>query len=81
MPSGRSRKSKEFAASPPYWDFSSEGREAKEAFKDYLDRWLRDHLPEEAKDNLKVFAVYKMSMASIVYHRGTLRSTSTKTAC
>ena len=67
--SGRSRKSKEFAASPPYWDFSAEGREAKEALEDRLDSWLRDHLPKEAKDNLKVFAVYKMSMASIMHHR------------
>ena len=67
--SGRSRKSKEFASSPPYWNFSAEGRDAKEAFEDCLDSWLRDHLPEEAKDNLKVFAVYKMSMALIVYHR------------
>ena len=67
--SGRSRKSKEFAASPPYWDFSAEGRETKEAFEDRLDSLLRDHLPEKAKDNLKVLAVYKMLMASIVHHR------------
>jgi hypothetical protein len=67
--SGRSRKSKEFAASPPYWDFSTEEREEKEACEHRLHGWLRDHLPEEAKDNLKVFAVYKMSMANIVHHR------------
>ena len=60
-----SRKSKEFAASPPYWDFSAEGQEAKEAFEHRLHSWLRDHLPEEAKDNLKVFTVYKMPMAAI----------------
>ena len=67
--SGRSRKSKEFAASPPYWDFSAEGQEAKEAFEHRLHSWLREHMPDEAKDNRKVFAVYMMSMASIVYHR------------
>ena len=67
--SGRNRKSKEFAASPPYWDFSAEERETKEAFEHRLHSWLRDHLPEEAKDNLKVFGIYKMSMAAIVHHR------------
>ena len=56
--SGRSRKSKEFAASPPCWDFSAEGWDAM-VFQYRLHSWLRDHLPEEAKDNLKVLAVYK----------------------
>ena len=38
-------------------------------FQYRLHSWLRDHLPEEAKDNLKVLAVYKMMMASVVHHR------------
>ena len=67
--SRRSRKSKEFVASPPYWDFLAEGRETKEESEQCLHSWLRDHLPEEAKDNLKVFLVYTMSMAAIVHHR------------
>ena len=62
--SGCSRKNKDFAASPPYWDFSAEGQEAKEAFKYCLHSWL-----QEAKDNLKVFAVYKMLMVAIVHHQ------------
>ena len=67
--SGRSRKSKAFAVSPPYWDFSAEGRETKEAFEDRLNSWIQDHLPEEAKNNLKVFAVYNLLMVSIVHSR------------
>ena len=67
--SGRSRKSKSFAASPPYWDFSVDGREAKEVFENRLNSWLWDHLPVEAKDNLKICGVYKMMIAALVHHR------------
>ena len=47
----------------------AEGREAKETFEDRLHSWLRDHLLEEAKDNLKVCVVYTTLMAFIVHHR------------
>ena len=67
--SGRSRNKKTFAASPSYWDFSTDGREAKEAHEDHLHSWLRDRLPEQAKQNLKIFAVHKMAVAAIAYHR------------
>lgn len=67
--SGRSRNKKTFAASQPYWDFSAEGREAKEANEEHLHRWLRDRLPDQAKTNHKIFLVHKMCVASIAYHR------------
>ena len=56
--SGRSRNKETFAASPSYWDFSTDGREAKEAHEDHLHSWLRDRLPEQAKQNLKIIAVH-----------------------
>jgi hypothetical protein len=67
--SGRRRNSKTFAASPSYWDFSADGRDAKEACEHRLHRYLRDLLPDQAKDNLKIFAVHKMVVAVVVYHR------------
>ena len=67
--SGRRRNSKTFAASPSYWDFSADGRNAKDAHEHRLHSHLRDLLPEKAKNNLKIFAVHKMAVAVIVYHR------------
>ena len=67
--SGRNRKRTNFAASPSYWDFLADDREDKEAFEKRLHSWLRDHLPEEAKENLKIFCVYKMTLAALVHHQ------------
>ena len=47
----------------------TEGREGKKESKQYLHSWIQDHLPGEDKDNLKVFSIYKMLMATIVHHR------------
>ena len=63
--SGRSRNKKTFTASLSYWDFSVDGCEAKEAYKDRLHSWLRDRLLDQAKKNLKIFAVHKMAVAAI----------------
>ena len=69
--SGRRRNSKTFAASPSYWDFSDDG-DTKDACEHRLHSYLRDLLPDQAKNNLKIFAVHKMVVAVIVYHRNYL---------
>ena len=70
--SGRSQNKTTFTASPPYWDFSAKDSEANEAYEDRFHSWLRDRLrdrlPDQAKTNLKMFAVHKMAVAVIVYH-------------
>ena len=38
-------------------------------YADRLHSWLRDRLPDKAKTNLKIFAVHKMAVAAIAYHR------------
>jgi hypothetical protein len=67
--SGRTRLSKEFAASPAYFDFSSCTSVEKQVKSKELDRWIRERLPEDAKSNDKVFALLKMCVASIAFHR------------
>ena len=71
--SGRRQNSKTFAASPPYWDFSADGPDAKEAYERTLNRFLKDRLPSTAKNNLKIFAVHKIAVAQLAYHREFLK--------
>jgi hypothetical protein len=67
--SGRTRLSKEFAASPANFDFSSCTSVEKQVKSKELDRWIRERLPEDTKSNDKVFALLKMCVASIAFHR------------
>ena len=59
----RRRNSKTFAASLAYWDFSADGPDAKEAYEHRLHSFLKDRLPSTAKNNLKIFALHKMTVA------------------
>ena len=63
------RRAATFAASPPHSDFSADGLNAKEACEHTLHRFLKDRLPSTAKNNLKIFALHKMAVAQIAYHR------------
>lgn len=67
--SGRSRLSKEFAASPAYFDFSVLTRPEKERNEKVIDSWIQSRMPEAARSNEKVFALFKMCVASLAYHR------------
>ena len=67
--SGRTRMSKEFGASPAYFDFSSCDRCDQERYRRRLDDWIKDRMPMDARSNEKVFAVFKMCVASIEYNR------------
>ena len=70
--SGRSRNNTMFAASSSYWDFLAEDAETGESQKAKLKVWLKDRLPEEAKDNERVYAVHKMAVAAIAFRRNYL---------
>ena len=64
--SGLPRMSKEFSISPAYFDFT--GCDDSEA-RVKLDRWIKHRMPRQARDNDKVFALFKMCIAQIEYHR------------
>ncbi len=66
--SGRSRLTKEFAASPPYFDFSDRTQVDKERNIASLDAWIRQRMPVAAQLNDKVFALFKTCLASFFYH-------------
>ena len=44
-------------------------REAREAD---LQRFLRESLPVQARGNLKIYSIYKMALAALVFYRGHL---------
>jgi hypothetical protein len=67
--SGRTRLSKEFAASPAYFDFSKFDRVESQVMSKEVDKWIRDRLPADAKRNSKVFALFKMCIASMAHNR------------
>ena len=67
--SGRTRMSKEFGASPAYFDFNSCNRSDRERNQRRLDDWIKNRMPIDARSNEKVFAVFKMCISSIEFHR------------
>jgi hypothetical protein len=67
--SGRARLSKEFAASPAYFDFSSCTRADKDQNVKTIDTWIKERMPVAGQSNDKVFALFKMCIASIVHNR------------
>lgn len=73
--SGRPRLSKEFAASPPYFDFSDCTRADRERHLASLDAWIRQRMPAATQSNDKVFALFKMCLASFSYHSKFLNQT------
>ena len=63
---------KTFAVSPAYFDFSSCSRAEKEQNEKIVDGWIKDRMPDAAKSNAKVFALFKMCIASLEHHRSFL---------
>lgn len=72
--SGRTRMLKEFGASPAYFDFSTCDRRDCERYRRQLDDWIKDRMPIDGRSNEKVFAVFKMCISSIEYHKEFLMS-------
>jgi hypothetical protein len=62
--SGRSQLSKEFSASLPYFDFSDCTQSDRERYIASLDAWIRQRMPVATQSNDKVFALFKMCLAS-----------------
>jgi len=70
--SGRSRMSKEFAISQPYFDFSACTRVDGELKEKEVDDWIKNRMPTAAKSNDNVFGTFKMCVASLEKHRSFL---------
>lgn len=66
--SGRTRNKKEFGESPAYWDFTSDDEGERERKFGLVADWLKAHLPASARENHKVFALFRMAVATIVQH-------------
>ena len=67
--SGRSRMTKEFAASPPYFDFSEMDPTTKATHKNEVTKWIKSRMPEGARSNDNVFSLFYACIASIGYHK------------
>ena len=67
--SGRSRNSKKFGASCAYWDFSGLLLDERDTREAGLKNFLRGSLPVQARDNLRIYPVYKMAVAALVFYR------------
>ena len=59
-------------ASCAYWDFSALHLNEREAREADLQRFLRESLPVQARGNLKIYSIYKMAVAALVFYRGHL---------
>ena len=61
---------KEFAVSPPHFDFSTCENEVEEERKTFaLNNWIKSRIPQEAKSNESIFYLIKMCLSSFIYHR------------
>ncbi len=67
--SGHARLSKKFAASLAYFDFSSCTRADKDQNAKRIDTWIKERMPVASQLNDKVFALFKMCIASIAHNR------------
>ena len=66
--SGRGRLTKYFAESCPYFDFSHLDDEGKEKHRQIIDNWIKARMPGGG-DNNDVFGLFKMCIASFIFHR------------
>ena len=72
--SGRSRLTKDFAASSPYFDFTEYGKIEKSQKDSQVDAWIKSRLPAGARSNDKVFLLLKNCIASLVFHKTFLKA-------
>lgn len=66
--SGRARLTEAFAESNPYFDFSEYEPDERERRHGAVNSWIRSRMPGGG-ENDDVFCVFKMCIASFVYHR------------
>ena len=67
--SGRRRNSKKFWASCAYWYFSGLSLNKRDTREAGLKNFLRESLPVQARDNLRIYPVYKTVVAALVFYR------------
>jgi hypothetical protein len=72
--SGCDRLTEDFAESCPYFDFSQYKPAEKERRRLAVDGWIRRRMPGDGKDD-DVFSMFKMCIASFIYHRQWLDET------
>jgi hypothetical protein len=66
--SGRDRLSEDFAESCPYFEFSQYEPAEKERRQNLVDGWIRSRMPGGG-ENDNIFCIFKMCLASFIYHR------------
>ena len=70
--SGRDRKSKTFAESCAYFDFSAMESSQKDISEREVHTWIKDPMPDLAKANEDVFGLFKMCIALLCLHQSFL---------
>ena len=71
--SGSSRMSTEFAIIPVYFDFTSFGEAEMEHNESRIDNWIKARMPLTSQSNEKVFGVFRMCVAALVYYDNFLK--------
>merc|ERR1712232_94989 len=61
--------SKEFAASPPYFDFSELDPTTRARNMKEVTDWIKNRMPECSRSNDNVFSLFYACVASIGYHK------------
>ena len=65
--------STEFAIIPAYFDFTSCYEAEREHNENRIDNWIKARMPLTAQSNEKVFGVFRMCVAALVYYDDLLK--------
>ena len=60
--------STEFAIIPAYFDITSCDESEREHNENMIDNWIKDRMPLTAQSNEKVFGMFRMCLAALVYY-------------
>ena len=71
--SGRPSNATQFAISPSYFDFITCNRIDKRRNEGVIDGWIKERMPELARENDNVSALMKMCVTSLVHYDGYLK--------
>ena len=71
--SRRSRMNTEFAISPAYFYFTSCDEAEREHNEKSINNWINARMPSTSQSNEKVFGVFRMCVAALVYYNDFLK--------
>ena len=71
--SGRSMMSTEFLISPAYFNFTSCDEAERYHNENRIDNWIKARMPLTAQSNEKVFGMFRMCVAALVYYDDLLK--------